>query len=352
MKSSKRYVLIIMVFALLISGCSGGKSEKHLSSVEKAAKAAAAENANSVESAPAQEAAVQEEVSPDEILEASAESEKEIALAPEKKSEPEQAPGVVEKPAPVKAPETKAPVAKAEEKAVEQPPAEKPAEKKINEKPADYDKKSAREKIADSFARNKSVLLYFYSNSVKDSKADLHKIQEIAAANNAETVEIEALDEDAFRYSYSVEYVPTVFAIRPDSGMVARWMVDLPAKEIEAAISSKSKPVPEQMLIGKAISSKKPQLLFFMAQWCGYCRKLAPEVEKFEKDYSDRVEVVTIDIDRIPYRMKDSYVIDGVPALFITDKNGILVKRTGFPEGYKNYVKYFESLGVDMKKKS
>lgn len=208
------------------------------------------------------------------------------------------------------------------------------------------------DKSAELISKKKSVLLYFYSDSVKGSRDDLPKIKEIAAANNADVVEIDALEDDTHRYSYSVEYVPTVYAIRPDSGMVARWMVDLPQKEIEAAISDKTKPVPAQEAIGKAISSKKPQLLFFMAQWCGYCRKLAPEVEKFTRDFSDKVEVVTIDIDKIPYRMKESYVIDGVPVIFITDENGLLVKRTGFPEGYNNYINYFKAQGMDMKKKS
>lgn len=322
MKTVKSYALIIMAFALISSGCSAQKSEKHLSSVEKAAIEPALNQTKEVDSAPV-----------------------ELASAPVATEKPvdQTTQGAAEK---------KETAAQSETKTSEAAPGEKPAEKKADAKPSNYDKLSIRDKVANAFSRDKSVLLYFYSDSVKDSKEDLHKIQEIAAANNAETVEVEALDEDSLRYSYSVEYVPTVYAIRPDSGMVARWMVDLPQKEIEASISDKSKPAPEQAIIGKAISSKKPQLLFFMAQWCGYCRKLAPEVEKFEKDYSDRIEVVTIDIDRIPYRMKDSYVIDGVPALFITDKNGILVKRTGYPEGYKNYVKYFESLGVDMKKKS
>ena len=96
--------------------------------------------------------------------------------------------------------------------------------------------------------------------------------------------------------------------------------------------------------MNEAIKDKKPQLIFFMAKWCHYCMETLPKVRRFEKDFSNCVEIVTVDIDEWP-DMQDSYVVNGVPVILLTDANGLISLRTGYPNGYDRFKEVFEGMG-------
>ena len=54
----------------------------------------------------------------------------------------------------------------------------------------------------------------------------------------------------------------------------------------------------------------------FWAPWCGYCRRLAPVIERLEKEYGDRVKFVKIDTDDNA-SLADEYSVDTIPTLIV-----------------------------------
>ena len=59
-----------------------------------------------------------------------------------------------------------------------------------------------------------------------------------------------------------------------------------------------------------------PVLVDFWAPWCGYCRRLAPVVERLEKQWASKLLVAKLDIDEAP-ALAERYGIDTIPTLLV-----------------------------------
>ena len=66
----------------------------------------------------------------------------------------------------------------------------------------------------------------------------------------------------------------------------------------------------------EVLGAAQPVLVDFWAPWCGYCRRLAPVVERLEKQWAGKLLVAKLDIDEAP-ALAERYGIDTIPTLLV-----------------------------------
>ena len=69
-----------------------------------------------------------------------------------------------------------------------------------------------------------------------------------------------------------------------------------------------------------------PVLVDFYATWCGPCKQLAPKLEQLASDYTTKLKVVKVDIDRDP-DIAERFRVQVIPTLVLI-KDGKEIERT------------------------
>lgn len=88
----------------------------------------------------------------------------------------------------------------------------------------------------------------------------------------------------------------------------------------------------------KAVETKKPVIVFFYTDWCGYCQKFAPTYHKLSKDRAIKKNFAIAYVNCEDSKNSDlinEYKIQAFPTVFVVDKEGKktqLENRTFFNE--------------------
>ena len=66
----------------------------------------------------------------------------------------------------------------------------------------------------------------------------------------------------------------------------------------------------------QAVQGSKPVLVDFWAPWCGYCRRIAPALDKLAQQIGEEVTIAKGNIDEEP-RLADQLGIEVIPTLIL-----------------------------------
>ena len=86
-----------------------------------------------------------------------------------------------------------------------------------------------------------------------------------------------------------------------------------------------TKAVTEATFEAEVLQASKPVVVDYWAEWCGPCRMVAPVLEEIASEYSDKIDVVKLNVDDNP-TVTQRYGIMNIPTLSVF-KDGQVVKE-------------------------
>lgn len=76
------------------------------------------------------------------------------------------------------------------------------------------------------------------------------------------------------------------------------------------------------------ISSGKPVVIDFWAEWCGPCRMVGPSIEELSKEYAGQVEIGKMNVDE-NVDTPNEYGIRNIPTILFIKGGQIVDKQIG-----------------------
>ena len=81
----------------------------------------------------------------------------------------------------------------------------------------------------------------------------------------------------------------------------------------------------------KVLNADRPVLVDFYADWCAPCQSQEPILKSVAKNYSGRIDVVKVDVDRFP-ELARTYCVPDLPALMLFKNGKGFATRIGFDQ--------------------
>lgn len=77
------------------------------------------------------------------------------------------------------------------------------------------------------------------------------------------------------------------------------------------------------------LNTDKKVLIDFYAKWCAPCKKMAPYLDKMQKDCAEKVDIIRLDADENKTLLSDMK-IDELPTLLLYENKKIIWKHSGY----------------------
>ena len=76
------------------------------------------------------------------------------------------------------------------------------------------------------------------------------------------------------------------------------------------------------------LASEIPVLVDFWAEWCGPCKMIGPILEEIDKEMSDKIKIVKIDVDQ-NNQTAMNFSIRSIPTLIIVKDGSVQAQHIG-----------------------
>ena len=65
----------------------------------------------------------------------------------------------------------------------------------------------------------------------------------------------------------------------------------------------------------------KPAIIDFYADWCGPCKKMAPDIEELSKEYAGKIYIYKVDVDK-EQELASAFGIQSLPTIWFVPMKG------------------------------